>query len=336
MNEESPPFNEYVTPYETIANNYKTNRYKRWLSTGEGDPFSAQERFGGDFFPVGSTPKFKLTPESKVFTIGSCFARNIERELDRFGVCCLTQNPGIPDDYYTTARDARSSMNKFNIPSMIDELERTFRPDFKEDDRYFEVGDGVYFDPATSGLKILPLEALHEVRARIKEVTGRIVQADAVVITLGLVEMWRDNQSGLFFNTSPHPLVMRRYRDRLQHMRPGYDFLKNRLFELVERILAVAPQTKVILSVSPVPLQATMTADDVVASSTLSKCLLRVVAEAARDAYPQVDYFPSYEMIMHSPRSNTWLEDSVHVNPDQVAHVTRSFMRDWFVGFENV
>ena len=327
---------KYVTPYETISHNYKTNRYKRWLSTGEGDPYSAQERFGNDFFHVGSKPKFKLNPASKVFTIGSCFARNIERQLDSAGVCSLTRNPRIPAEYYTSDRDASSSMNKFNIPSMIDEIARTFDQNFREEGRYFEVGDGIFFDPATSGLKLLPLDKLLEVRERIKEVTGRIAQADAVIITLGLVEMWRDKLSGLFFNTSPHPLVMRQYRERLQHLRPGFDFLRSQLFELIDHIRVVAPEAKMILSVSPVPLQATMTADDVVASSTLSKCLLRACAEAAREHYDHVDYFPSYEMVMHSPRALTWLEDTVHVNPDQVANVTRSFMREWFTGFENL
>jgi len=332
----SPQFDmpsDQVTPFEEISLNYKRNRHKRWLSTGAGDPHSAQERFAEDFFHVGSMPKFKLSKTDKIFTIGSCFARNIERELASAGVCCLTENPGIPPEYYTSDRDARSAMNKFNIPSMVDEIERTFASEFHEPDRYIDVGDGLYFDPSTSGLKLLPLGPLEEVKEKIKMVTSRMQQADAVIITLGLVEMWRDSVSGLYFNTSPHPQAMRRYRQRFEHMRPGFPFLKAWLYRLIDRILAIAPGTKVIISVSPVPLQATMTRDDVVASSTLSKSLLRVVAESARQDYPQVDYFPSYEMIMHSPRALTWLEDQVHVNPDQVANVTRSFMTDWFDDF---
>jgi hypothetical protein len=321
---------DQVTPFEEIAVNYKRNRHKRWLSTGTGDPHSAQERFANDFFYVGSTPKFKLSKADKVFTIGSCFARNIERELASAGVCCLTEKPGIPPEYYAGPRDARAAMNKFNIPSMVDELERTFSADFNEPDRYIEVGDGLYFDPSTSGLKLLPLEPLQEVKEKIKIVTSRLQQADAVIITLGLVEMWRDSVSGLYLNTSPHPQAMRRFRQRFEHMRPGFPFLKAWLYRLIDRILDITPQTKVIVSVSPVPLQSTMTRDDVVASSTLSKSLLRVVAESARQDYPQVDYFPSYEMIMYSPRSLTWLEDQVHVNPVQVAKVTRSFIIDWF------
>ena len=216
----------------------------------------------------------------------------------------------------------------------IPEIERTFSENYQEPDRYIDVGGGLYFDPSTSGLKLLPMGPLEEVREKIKIVTSRVSNADAVIITLGLVEMWRDSVSGLYFNTSPHPQAMRRYRHRFEHMRPGFPFLKAWLYRLIDSILVVAPQTKIILSVSPVPLQATMTRDDVVASSTLSKCLLRVVAESARQEYPQVDYFPSYEMVMHSPRHLTWLEDQVHVNPNQVANVTRSFMTDWFDGLE--
>jgi hypothetical protein len=330
----------HVTPYEAIALNYRQNAFKRWIDTGD-DANSAQSRFKQDFFYVDSTPKFRMKKTDKVFAIGSCFARNIERELAAHGMTCLTEGTNIPSEFYVSNRDARAAMNKFNIPSMIDEIERTFNPDFLEEGRYIELGEGKYFDPATSGLDLLSLEQHAIVRDAIKTTTSRMAEADVVIITLGLVESWYDRQSGLFFNTSPHPRAMQQEARRVKsahgddalnrfvHMRPNFTFLRDKLHQLIGSIAKYAPNAKIVISVSPVPLQATMTADDVVASSTLSKSLLRVVAEDARDSFDHVDYFPSYEMVMSSPRPLTWENDEIHVKADLVSQVTGSFVRTW-------
>lgn len=330
----------HITAYEVIAKNYRDNDFKRWLDSGN-DTNSAQRRYGNDFFSVNSTPKFRLKRSDKFFAIGSCFARNIERELAAQGVTCLTEGTNIPADFYTGSRDARAAMNKFNIPSMIDEIERTFNADHREPGRYIEVGENEYFDPATSGVKLLALEQHAIVRESIRQTTQRMAEADVVIITLGLVEAWFDRESGLYLNTSPHPRAMQREAKRVKaerdkgrpnrfvHMRPNFAFLRNKMHQLIRSIGTYAPNAKVVISVSPVPLQATMTADDVVMSSSLSKSLLRVVAEDARDSFDFVDYFPSYEMVMNSPRALTWEDDQIHVKAALVAQITQLFTEKW-------
>ncbi|MCP8883384.1 GSCFA domain-containing protein [Devosia sp. XJ19-1] len=330
----------HITPYEVISHNYRDNRYKRWLDTGD-DANAAQRRYSNDFFFVNSTPKFRLSRSHKFFAIGSCFARNIERELAAQGIACLTAGTNIPAEFYSGDRDARAAMNKFNIPSMIDELERTFNPAHREPGRYIGVGENEYFDPATSGIKLLPLEQHAIVRDSIRETTSRMAEADVVIITLGLVEAWFDRPSGLFLNTSPHPRAMQQEARRVKaegpngqpsrfvHMRPNFAFLRDKMHRLIQLVSTYAPKAKVVLSVSPVPLQATMTADDVVMSSSLSKSQLRVVAEDARDSFNHVDYFPSYEMVMNSPRAETWEDDEIHVKPSLVSQVTSAFVKGW-------
>lgn len=329
-----------ITSYERIAFNYRTNKYNKWLDTGD-DPKSAQRRYSQDFFHANSTPKFRLKRSDKFFAIGSCFARNIERELASQKITVLTEGTNISPEFYAAERDARAAMNKFNIPSMIDEVERTFNPDFREEGRYINLGENEYFDMATSGLKLLSLEDHAQVRCAIRQTTQRMAQADAIIITLGLVEAWFDRQSGLFLNTSPHPRAMQQENRRVRreggadapmrfvHMRPNFAFLRDKMHQLIHAISTHAPNANIIISVSPVPLQATMTSDDVVMSSTLSKSLLRVVAEDARDSFEHVDYFPSYEMVMNSPRHLTWEKDEVHVKTSLVSQVTAAFVSGW-------
>jgi len=326
-----------ITSYERIAFNYRTNQYNKWLDTGD-DPKSAQRRYSQDFFYANSTPKFRLKRSDKFFAIGSCFARNIERELANQKITVLTEGTNIPPEFYSAERDARAAMNKFNIPSMIDEVERTFNSDFREEGRYINLGENAYFDMATSSLKLLSLENHAQVRDAIRETTLRMVQADAIIITLGLVEAWFDRQSGLFLNTSPHPRAMQQENRRVRrkddagapmrfvHMRSNFTFLRDKMHQLIHVISTHAPNAKIIVSISPVPLQATMTSDDVVMSSTLSKSLLRVVAEDARASFEHVDYFPSYEMVINSPRHLTWENDEIDVKASLVSQVTAAFV----------
>src|SRR3546814_16075656 len=57
----------------------------------------------------------------------------------------------------------------------------------------------------------------------------------------------------------------------------------------------------------------TFTNMDVFTANTYSKAVLRVAGQMLTARFPFVDYFPSYEMVMNSPRAMTWADDQVHV-----------------------
>ena len=87
------------------------------------------------------------------------------------------------------------------------------------------------------------------------------------------------------------------------------------------------PGVRVLLTVSPVPLIATFEDRHVLVSTTYSKSVLRVAAQAACDGSDRVDYFPSYEIITGSPTGGMYFEeDSREVNSIGVAHAMRSFV----------
>lgn len=357
---------------ETRANS-RANDYNRWsdnLATGK----SAKERYAEDFFYVNTTPKTKFPRDAKVFTIGSCFARNIERELRANNITTLTDGIRIPADFYEVSADPRAAMNKFNIPSILDEISRAFDDGGNITDGLIPAGEDLWFDPATTSVRMLSLDEAIQVRTTVAETMRRIQDADAIIFTLGLVEMWRDRITGLTLNTHPHPKAIRyeiaqrqaifrsihdarkkietaknegktpdadcvslvenfteeMMQSRFEFLRPDYNYLAAEMHKVVALCSKVAPQAKLIVTVSPVPLQATMTLDDIVCSSTYSKSLLRVVAEEMRQTYSHVDYFPSFEMVTNSPRQLAWLEDQVHANPGTVSKVTETFVREWF------
>jgi len=82
---------------------------------------------------------------------------------------------------------------------------------------------------------------------------------------------------------------------------------------------------KFVLTVSPVPLLRTFSDQDIIVANSYSKGVLRAVAQQLYTDYDDVDYFPSYEMVVNSPRHKAWRHDQRHVVPDQVWAITRQF-----------
>lgn len=320
------------TPFEEISKNYKQNKFNKWHNENNNDTNTASRRFDDDFFFVNCTSNSikKFKGDYKVFTMGSCFARNIEESLRKNSIEILTDKFQIDPSYYTHRRRASAVLNKFNIPSMLYEFERALGMVEVDDLQFIEVNDEVYFDTGTAGLKLLPLRTLREIRDQSIKMTRKIIEADVFIVTLGLVEMFIDNETMRVLNTSPHPLLRRKYKERFSHARPGYDYLKDKFFRLISLLRKVNQNLNVVVTVSPVPLQATMLDEDIVSTNTYSKSLLRVLAQESSNNFDNVFYFPSYEMVMNSPRNNTWELDNIHVKSSQVDNVTSLFIEQFF------
>src|SRR5208337_4041953 len=85
-----------------------------------------------------------------------------------------------------------------------------------------------------------------------------------------------------------------------------------------------------ILTVSPVPLIATMEDRSVLASTTYSKSVLRVAAEEIAGRYDEVAYFPSYEVITGNYTRSRYFDEGLRdVTEEGVSHVMRLFMKHY-------
>jgi hypothetical protein len=81
-----------------------------------------------------------------------------------------------------------------------------------------------------------------------------------------------------------------------------------------------------VLSVSPVPLEATATDNDVVVANLESKSLLRAVAGPVSREFDNVHYFPSYEFAMYY---DIFEEDGRHVTREAVARIINVFFQSF-------
>jgi hypothetical protein len=149
-----------------------------------------------------------------------------------------------------------------------------------------------------------------------------------VIITLGLVEAWYDNTNDIYFNTPPYPLL--RSSDGRLELRIS-NFAKNfqAVQETISLLTSAKPEMKILLTVSPVPLSDTFSGQDIVTANAYSKGVLRAVAQEVADDHDNVDYFPSYEIVMLSNPAVSWMPDRRHVKREQVAHIVAEFEKHY-------
>lgn len=87
------------------------------------------------------------------------------------------------------------------------------------------------------------------------------------------------------------------------------------------------PDIKIILTVSPVPLGMTFNQEDIIVANNYSKSQLVTVAREICSEFKNVDYYPSYEIVMTSPFQSTWKEDRSHPKLDVIEAVIERFIK---------
>jgi hypothetical protein len=159
-------------------------------------------------------------------------------------------------------------------------------------------------------------------------VTKRIEGCRAVILTLGLAEVWRDVKADVFVNRTPIPSLFKTDPERYEfHLTSFAENWAN--LEAIHELLSHYghPDIRIIVTVSPVPLMNTFSTMDIVTANTWGKSLLRAAAQEWAAAHSNVDYFPSYEIVQSSDRAAVWETDLRHVKGAAAQHVM-----DLFVG----
>lgn len=268
--------------------------------------------------PGFETP-FKLELGEDIFTIGSCFARNVETALRDRGFCVPARqlfeqpdfkgmNPGI--------------MNNFGVASIYNEFSWALEPDtdFDFEKNIVQTGTDRWSDiHIITSIKPAPRDAVFKMRKAILDVTASVVNCRVVIMTLGLNEVWYDLEQDIYLNTAPSPRVLAAFPDRFEFHVLDFEetlgFLTKTIQLLKEKSRA---DQQIILTVSPVPLGNTMRPQDVMVANCYSKSCLRTATEHICMTNDHVTYFPSYESITLSDRKIAWERDLTHVTKEIV------------------
>jgi tetratricopeptide (TPR) repeat protein len=296
------------------------NRFSKW--PGRTNP----ERLR-PFCTPEISPKFVISPGENVFTIGSCFARNIEEYLARYGLSVPTLAFQVPQDEYLGR--SNGILNKYTPPSILNEINFALN-----DDRSLPLDDHFIFLDATRVVDLhlnsdipVTLDRARQRRTEVRRVFGGLRDASVVVITLGLIEAWYDNEKQIFVNQAPPPPILRRDDGRFTFHCLDYDECRQALDAIIGVLNGSGVPKKIVVTVSPVPLGRTFTADDAIIANAASKATLRAAAGSIARAWPNVQYFPSYEMATISDPASIWAaHDQLHLRDDAVGRIIERFI----------
>ena len=315
-------------PYEDVADHQLWYRAVTWAPPGALDPVVR--------------PRFEISHADRIATMGSCFAQHLSRHLVRAGLHYFVpeQAPaGMPADVARARQYGAFSARYGNVytAAQAEQLVRRAYGEFTPDDEAWERSDGALADPFRPLVEpdgFGDLSILQEDRiAHLAAVRSVLEQSDVLVFTLGLTEAWRSRVDGAVFPTAPG-VNAGSYDPRLhEFVNFDVDEVRRSLSAFCDAIHAINPRLRLLLTVSPVPLVATYEPRHVLVSTTYSKSVLRVAAEAALDQFSFVDYFPSYEIISSASAARNYYQDDLRdVVEDGVGHVMRSFTKHYVSG----
>ena len=321
-----------------VASKAGAQEYSRWSKAGidlldASGPYACQRLRQSRFSPVVH-PEFKISRRDRLFAIGSCFARGIENALRGRGFKVVSAATDFDTFSISEGKKvtALGFTNKYTTYSILNELTWALDPQaiFPENS-LVDLDAERCIDPHINPtLTIVDRPGTLERRHIMTDVNARIRECRVVFITLGLVEVWYDKEADVHLNTTPSKEILQRHPLRYEFMVSNY--MQN--LDNMEQLHALLtkfgdPNIRIVVTTSPVPLQATFSGQDIVVANTYSKSTLRAVAQDFAAAHENVQYFPSYEMVMNSERAMAWEDDLRHVKGDMTQHVMDLFMRNF-------
>ncbi len=291
----------------------------------------------GQFDPVGETP-FKIGRADPVVTAGSCFAQHVARYLTKLGFNHHITEPAHPifDDktaqlFNYGAFSARYG-NLYTARQLKQLLLRAYGLFEPIEQAWPRGDDGRVVDPFRPQIQpdgfVSDKELQADRRHHFAAIRRAVEDMSVFVFTLGLTECWADTRDGAVFPLAPGVAGGTYDPAIVEFLNFGLDETLDDLLFSLNFIREKNPGVRFIVTVSPVPLNATMVPRHVFVSTTWSKAVLRLAAEEAQNVFADCAYFPSYEIIT-SPHTR-----GLYFGPDRravtetgVAHVMRLFFK---------
>jgi tetratricopeptide (TPR) repeat protein len=247
---------------------------------------------------LNSEPKF-INKDTRFFTMGSCFARNLSNSLIHSGY--RSHHMEISEYINTTFA------NKVLVDWLSDaEIDGSIR------DRIVGL-----LPPGWS-----------------KENALEIVRnSDVFILTLGVAPAFFDRVTGDFVLPRPSALNSRVLAEKYLFRTTSVKENVENVLYLIEFFRKVAPHIKIVVTVSPVPLLASFEFESAVQADCLSKSTMRLVAHEIvnNSNISNILYWPSFEVFRWagSHAGNYYAADdgaAWHVSEEKVAGTIRAFV----------
>jgi tetratricopeptide (TPR) repeat protein len=247
---------------------------------------------------LNSEDKF-VSQNTRFFTMGSCFARNLSKSLMANGY--VTRHMEISEYINTT----------FANRAFVDWL-----------------GDAGIDDAIRERIvELLP-------QGWSKENTLQVIkESDVFILTLGVAPAFFDRTTGDFVLPRPSALNSRALAEKYLFRTTSVKENVDNVLHLIDFVRNISPHLRIVVTVSPVPLMASFEHESAVQADCLSKSTMRLVAHEVvnNSNISNILYWPSFEIFRWagSNASNYYAADdgaAWHVSEDKVAGTIKAFV----------
>lgn len=281
--------------------------------------------------------KFPITG-MRIATAGSCFAQHIGRELRNKGFAFVDVEPApdfLPTGSWLEFGYGMYSARYGNVytPRQLVQLVKRALGAFDPVEKVWQKDQG-YVDPFRPTIEPDAFASVEEIEIHRKHhlrcVASLFELTDVFVFTLGLTEAWVSSVDGAVYPVCPGTSAGGVFDAGRYHLvNFSYNEIRRDMEEFFCLVRKINPKMKFLLTVSPVPLMATASQQQVVVATMYSKSVLRAVAGLLAEKYRYVDYFPSYEIISsHVMRGQFYQPDMRSVAQVGVDHVMSQFFKE--------
>jgi len=246
----------------------------------------------------------KIGYDSKIFSLGSCFAVNMSEKFEYFKF--------------------HSRVNPFGIIFNPISLEKLIRNslsgrEFSEENLYFHNERWHCFDVHSDMSGADPEKVVWHLNAALAKTRESLLSASHIIITLGTAWVYRKKSGGAIV-ANCHKVPQTEFQKELLSV----SIIRESVGRINKMIREVNSQAKIILTVSPVR----HIKDGVVESQRSKANLLAGLHEALDEG--GACYFPSYEIMMDDLRDyRFYAADMIHPNSVAIDYIWDKFVGAW-------
>lgn len=257
-----------------------------------------------DYFLKGLVPNDPFINKTDfITTFGSCFAVHIRKYLKNLGYTIHE-----PKTRYLPIIHVSEGLN--NTFSLLEQFQWAWENKSIDNELWIDADKKAF-------------SVTEESRLETKEILDK---TDVFILTLGLSEVWYNKHTNaIFWRGVPiNKFDPSQHGFRLSTVKENTD----NLFYIYKMIRKYRPNSKIIFTLSPVPLIATFRPIPCTSASSVSKAILRVALDTlcsyAKEESPgHVFYWPSYEIIKEY--KNLYELDNRHIDMAAVETILSVF-----------
>lgn len=245
--------------------------------------------------------KIKIGYKNKILFVGSCFAENIGNRLNASKFNAHVNPFGIMYNPVSVAN---------TILAILENRKFT-----EEDLVHNNIWHSFYHHSRFSSAGMQ--DCLDNINESCLKSSKFIRETDFLVITFGTSWVYEFLETGKVVSNC-HKLPAKRFK----RYRLSVDYIVSLYKNLIERIKEINPGINIIFTVSPIRHW-----KDGAHGNQLSKAVLQLAIDQLVSAVENINYFPSYELVMDELRDYRFYNrDMIHISDEAVDYIWKRFV----------